>query len=237
MRWLRLGLGKRQVQHDSGPQQALLLDIRQRFGAHEHQPFADQAAAVEHLLAGDDGLYVAIKVLHEFAETSQNALLSQVAALHRRTGQGYVVDRRNYRQLWRAAGPHLRWPLFDLPGGLHPFVQVSAAVQVVGAQARQAVRSTTPEQLLAEVFEALDLTAAGWEFGGIPATVDAATLTDRSIATARQLRAAMSSPPPLPEPVRELMRRNNTIDVFDPTGTRVVGALNPGKLMRETLLT
>ena len=38
----------------------------------------------------------------------------------------------------------------------------------------------------------------------------------------------MPEPPPLPPPVRELMRRNNTIDVHDPTGSRVVGAYNPG---------
>ncbi|WP_255521961.1 hypothetical protein [Actinoplanes aureus] len=39
----------------------------------------------------------------------------------------------------------------------------------------------------------------------------------------------MGNPPPLPTPVRELMRRNNT-------GTRPVGGLNPGKEMREALL-
>ena len=40
----------------------------------------------------------------------------------------------------------------------------------------------------------------------------------------------------VPEPVRELMRRNNTVDVYDPQGSRVVGAINPGRLMRESLL-
>ena len=52
----------------------------------------------------------------------------------------------------------------------------------------------------------------------------------------REIGAAMPEAPPLPPPVRELMRRNNTIDVYDASGNRIVGALNPGRQMREALL-
>jgi hypothetical protein len=47
----------------------------------------------------------------------------------------------------------------------------------------------------------------------------------------------MSKEPPLPPPVRELMRRNNTIDVYAPDAHRIVGGINPGREMREMLLT
>jgi CBS domain-containing protein len=238
MRWLRRGPGKRQSPVDDGRQRELLQEVRQRFGGQVPAPFAAQAEAVVQLLGGDGdaGLAVAAEVLREFAEGAQTELLTQVADLHRRTGRGYLVDRRNYRPLWRDAGPGLRWSLFVLPNGLHPYVQVSAAVTVIGAQAKQAVRVTTPEALLAHVFETLDLIIAGWEYGRVRVDADAATLAGRLIATARDLRAAMSAPPPLPEPVRELMRRNNTVDVYDPAGTRVIGGFNPGKTMREALL-
>ena len=236
MRWLRRGPGKRQSPPDDGRQRELLRQIRQRFGGQAPAAFAAQADEVVRLLDGDEGLAVAAEVLREFADGAQAELLAQVADLHRRTGRGYLVDRRNYRPLWRDAGPGLRWSLFVLPNGLHPYVQVSAAVTVIGARAKQAVRVTAPEPLLAHLFETLDLVIAGWEYGRVRVDADAATLADRLIATARDLRAAMSAPPPLPEPVRELMRRNNTVDVYDPAGTRVLGGFNPGKTMREALL-
>jgi hypothetical protein len=235
MRWLRLGPGKRQVQHDPGRQQALLDDVRQRFGAQVRMPFPDQADAVARLLDGDDGLSVAAGILREFADAAHHDLLAQAFDLHRRTGQGLAVDRGNYRPLWQAAGPQLRWPLFALPGGLHPYVQVVAAVTVVGAGARRAVRVTDPDPLLAHLFEVLDLTVAGWEYGRVRVDADAATLAGRLITTARELRAAMAEAPPLPPPVRELMRRNNTVDVLGLDGTSV-GAFNPGREMRESLL-
>jgi CBS domain-containing protein len=236
MRWLRRGPGKRQVPHDDGRRQELLREVRQRFGGQVPTPFGVQADAVVQLLAGDDGLAVAAEVLREFADGAQTELLTQVADLHRRTGRGWIVDRRNYRPLWRAAGPELRWSLFVLPNGLHPYVQVAAAVTVIGGQAARAVRVTAPEALLSHVFETLDLVVAGWEYGRVRVDVDAATLADRLITTARDLRDAMGAPPPLPEPVRELMRRNNTIDVLDPAGTHLAGTFNPGKTMRERLL-
>lgn len=236
MRWFRLGLGKRQVQHDPDRQAQLLTEARQQFGAHVRVRFADQAGAVARLLDGDDGLLVAAGMVGMFADAAHADLLAQAADLHRRTGRGFAVDRANYRPLWRAAGPELRWPLFALPGGLHPYVQVSAAVTVIGGQARRSVRVTDPDPLLAHLFEVLDLTLAGWEFARVRVDTDAAGLAGGLISTARELRAAMPDPPPLPPPVRELMRRNRTVDVHDPTGGRIVGAINPGKEMREALL-
>ena len=76
------------------------------------------------------------------------------------------------------------------------------------------VRRGQPALVLAHVFEVLDLTLAGWEFARVRVDADYAGLAERLISTARDLRDAMGEPPPLPPPVRELMRRNNTIDVY-----------------------
>ncbi|MFI7541901.1 hypothetical protein [Actinoplanes sp. NPDC049599] len=234
MRWFRLG--KRQVEHDPARQQALRRQVRQEFGRHVPVRFPEQAEAVGRLLDDDDGLTVAAEILREFADAAHAELRAQAAELHRRTGHGLVVDRRNYRPLWQEAGQYLRWSLFELPAGLHPYVQVAAAVTVVGDRARRSVRVTDPEPLLGYVFEVLDLTLAGWEYGRVQVDVDAAALAARLILTARELRAAMPEPPPLPPPVRELMRRNNTVEVSDPSGSRIVGAYNPGMEMRQSLL-
>jgi hypothetical protein len=236
MRWFRLGLGKARVDHDPARQQALAQDVRQRFGRHVRVRFPEQADAVGRLLEGDDGLSVAAGILREFTDAAHAELLAQAAELHRRTGHGLVVDRRNYRPLWQEAGSYLRWSLFELPGGLHPYVQVAAAVTVVGGRARRAVQVTDPDRLLTSVFEVLDLTLAGWEYGRVQVDIDAVALAERLISTARDLRAAMGEPPPLPPPVRELMRRNNTVDVYDPSGSRIVSAFNPGQEMRQSLL-
>jgi len=234
MRWLQRGPGK-QGQHDPDRQRAVLHDVRHRFGGHVQVRFPDQAQAVAQLLNGDDGLLVAVGIVREFADAAYAELFGQVGDLYRRTGHALGVDRRNYRPLWQAAGPRLRLAPTQ-PGGLHPCVQVAAAVTVVGAQAQRIVRLTDPYPLLAGLFEVLDLTIAGWEFGRARVDADAATLAGGLITSARNLRDAMSDPPPLPPPVRELMRRNNTINVYDPAADRVVGAFNPGKQMREYLL-
>lgn len=237
MRWLGLVLGKRQpVQHDPGQQAALLQDVRHRFGAHAQVGFPDQVEAVSRLLDGDDGLSVAAGILREFADEAHTDFLTQAVELHRRTGIRLTVDRRNYRPLWRAAGPQLRWPLFGLPCGFHPYAQVAAAVTVVGARASRLVRVTDPVPLLSQVFEVLDLTVVGWEYGRARVDTDAAYLAHQLISTARDIRGAMDDPPPLPPPAREMMRRNNTTDVYDPAVNRVVGAINLGGEMRPALL-
>jgi hypothetical protein len=235
-RWFKRGGGRRQVDGDPGVRRDLLDDVRQRFGMQVQAPFADQAAAVVQVLQGDDGLLVAAEVLREFAEAAHAEMWAQTADLQRRTGRLFAFDRRNYRPLWREAGQGLRWPLFALPGNFHPYVQVTASVTVIGAQARRAVRITDPRPLLAQMFEVLDLMIDGWEFGRVRVDVDGATLAESLVVTARAVIDAMGDPPPLPDAVRELMRRNKTVDVYDATGRYVMGGFNPGKTLRETLL-
>ena len=211
-------------------------EVRSRFGPQTRVPFSEQTEAIIRLLDGDDGLSAAVDIVREFAEAAHADLLAQATDLRRRTRHEFAVHRRNYRPLWRAAEGQLRWALFTLPCGLFPYVHVAAAVTVIGAGAPRAVQVTDPEPLLAHVFEILDLTIDGWEYGRIRVDTDAAGLANQLISTAQQLRAAMATPPPLPPPIRELMRRNNSIDVRNPADNRVIGIINPGKQMRESLL-
>lgn len=230
MRWFRRGAGKQPVEHDPGVQQALLHDVRERFGPQIQARFPDQVAAADRLLDGDDGIAVAAAVLREFADAAHADLNAQAAP------RGYVVNRRNYRPLWKKAAGELQWPLFGLPAGYHPYIQVSAAATAVSRQAKRVVRVTDPAPLLAHLFEVLDLTIAGWEFARVRVDIDGATLADRLIAAGRDVNAALDEPPPLPPPVRELMRSNRSVEVHDSTANRVVGTFNPGKQMREALL-
>ncbi|WP_229402211.1 hypothetical protein [Micromonospora okii] len=236
MRWLQRVLGRGHVELDPSRQEALLREVRHRFGAGAQVRFPEQVEAVTRLLGGDDGLLVAAGIVREAAEQAHAELLAQAYDLHQRTGYRVVVDRRNYRPLWQEAGPHLRWPLFALPGGLHPYAQVAAAVTVLGTRADRVVATSDPLPLLAHLFELLDLTVAGWEYGRVRVDTDAATLAARLITTCRQIREAVGDPPPLPPPVRELMRRNHTLDVHDPAGPYLVGGFNPGAEMRAGLL-
>ncbi|GAA0481926.1 hypothetical protein Ade02nite_57570 [Paractinoplanes deccanensis] len=192
--------------------------------------FQGQAGEAAAQLSGDDGLLAAAAILREFADAAHADVAAQAAAL------GFAADRRNYRPLWRDTAGRLRWNLWTLPGGLHPYIHVNAAAAALGTDAKRAVRALDPLPTLAHLFEILDLTLDGWEFARVRPDTDAATLAHRLIATARDLRAAMSDEPPLPQPVREWMRRNNTINVYDPSSPAVVGGFNPGKEMREALL-
>ncbi|GGM67912.1 hypothetical protein GCM10011608_61410 [Micromonospora sonchi] len=236
MRWLRQLLGRRRVQLDPGRQQALLADVRHRYGAGLQVRFPEQVEAITRLLNDDDGLVVAARIVSEAADEAHADLQAQAHDVHRRTGRRLLVHRRNYRPLWKEAGPALRWPLFALPCGLHPYAQVAAAVAVVGSRAARLGQVTDPTPLLARVFEVLDLTTVGWEYGQVRVDTDAAALADRLISTAGQVLAAIDDPPRLPPPIREVMRRNNTLDVHDPTGPQVVGGINVGARMRESLL-
>ncbi|MFI1194971.1 hypothetical protein ACH4T9_17155 [Micromonospora sp. NPDC020750] len=236
MRWLQRLLGGGQVQLDAGRQQALLRDVQYRYGVHAQTWFPEQVQAVTGMLNGDDGLVVAARIVSQVADEAHVDLQAQAHEVHRRTGRRLLVHRRNYRPLWVEAGPALRWPLFTLPCGFHPYAQLSAAVAVVGSQAARLDRVTDPNPLLTRVFEVLDLTTAGWEYGRVRVDTDAAALADRLISTAAQILAAMDDPPRLPPPVRELMRRNNTLDVHDPTAPRAVGGINLGAKLRERLL-
>ncbi|TDC44453.1 hypothetical protein E1258_31735 [Micromonospora sp. KC207] len=236
MRWLRQLLSSRRVQLDPGRQQALLRDLRHRYGADSRARFPEQVEAITRMLNDDDGLVVAARIVSETADEAHVDLQAQAHDVHRRTGRRLLVHRRNYRPLWKEAGPALRWPLFALPSGLHPYAQLTAAVAVVGSRASRLGRATDPYPLLTRVFEVLDLTTAGWEYGRVRVDTDAAALADRLISTAGQILATVDDPPRLPPPVRELMRRNNTLDVHDPTGPTVVSAINLGARMRESFL-
>ncbi|MFG1651609.1 hypothetical protein ACGFIE_16945 [Micromonospora sp. NPDC049275] len=236
MRWLQRLLGGGRVQLDPGRQQALLRDLQHGYGPHARVPFPAQVEAATGLLSGDDGLVVAARILHQVADEAHTDLRAQAQDIHRRTGRRLLVHRRNYRPLWTEAGPGLRWPLFALPCGFHPYAQVAAAVAVVGSGAARLDRVTDPNPLVTHLFEVLDLTTAGWEYGRVRVDTDAAALVDRLITSAAQILAAMDDPPRLPPPVRALMRRNNTVDVHDPAGPRAVGRINLGARMREQLL-
>lgn len=232
MRWLRRGPGKESAQFDPDQLGMLLHEVRHRFGAQVPVRFSDQAQAVARLLTGDEGLVVAAGIVREFADAAHADIVGRVG----HTGSPVPVDRRNYRPLWHAVGPQLRWSAAAPQHGLYPYVQVAGAVTVVGTQSQRIVRVTDPYPLLAGLFEVLDLIVAGWHFGRARVDADAATLAAALIEAARSLRDAMSDPPPLPPPVRAVMRTNRSIEVLDPGVDRVVGSFNPGKRMREALL-
>jgi hypothetical protein len=248
MRWFRRSPAEKSGQPDLARQSALLQDVRLRFGASVQVPARDQVAALIPVLDGDDGRAGAIRIVHDVAEDAYAAVLAQLTEINRRTGQRYTLDGRNYRALWQQAGQHLRPPLFDLPCGFHPYIHLAAALSVVAADARRCVRLADPAAQATRMLEVLDLTIAGWEFGGVAVDVDAADLVNRLIAAAGQIRAASSDePPPLPPGIREAMRRNNTTEVFDRAGGAAgggaagggaaVGGINVGAQMRQAFLT
>jgi hypothetical protein len=227
MRWFRFGAGRRQAEQDPARQQEIYRELLQRFGGHVPGRFADQAAEAARLLDGDDGIIVAAVVLREFAD----------AAFAATAGQGFQADRRDYRWTWQGAGPRLRSPLTGGPGfSLHPYVHVAAAATVAATRARQFVKVTSAEPVLTHILEILDLVTAAWEYGGVASDADAANLAAGLIAAAKEIRGAMPDAPPLPAGIREQMRRNNTVDVWDPAANRIVGGFNPGQAMREALL-
>jgi hypothetical protein len=231
MRWFRRKPSERLVSQEADRQ--IIDGVRQRFGLHQPGSFRDQAEAVAQELGGPDGAGAAAGIVHEFAESAHQEIRGLAAELSRRVGYSFVVDRSNYRPLWRDAQPDLKWPLFALPGGLFPYIHVAAAVRVIGAHPK---RAPDPNRLVADLFEIHDLIIAGWEFAHVRVDTDGAALAGELITTARALRDAMSKEPPLPLPVRELMRRNNTIDVYAPDAPRVVAHINPGRTLREVLL-
>ncbi|GIM89580.1 hypothetical protein [Paractinoplanes toevensis] len=232
MRWFRRTRDERLGQQDVA-RRVMIDDVRQRFGVGRPGSFHQQAAAVAEALTGPDGVAAAAGIVHEFADSAHAEIQRLAAELSRQVRYQFVVDRANYRPMWREATPDLRWPLFDLPCGLFPYIHVAGAVQAISAQ----VKSTTDQNRLHDhLFEILDLTIAGWEFGSVRVDTDGAALAGLLISTARDLRTTMSKEPPLPPPVRELMRRNNTIDVYAPDAHRIVGGINPGRELREILL-
>jgi hypothetical protein len=231
MRWFRRAPA--QVR-DTGRQDALVQEIRSRFGPRTQVAYRAQVDALTRMLDGDDGLLVAVRILADVAREAQADVLRQVAEINRR----YPLSSETYHGLWRAAAPDLRFPLFALPCGFFPYVHVPAALAVIGGSARRCIRLTDARPLLGNMFDIVDLTTAGWEFGRVPVDADAAFLMRGLIATAAKVRTAVGDEPPsLPSPIRNLMRRNNTTAVHDPTGHTVIGGINLGAEMRPAFLT
>jgi hypothetical protein len=228
MRWLRRKSAPEPV--DPGVQEAAFQQLRQQFGVHVRMPYAQQVAGVTQLLAADDGLRLAARILQEMADEAFAGVRAQI-------DPKYAVDRKDYRPLWRWAGTGLRTPRYNLPSGVYPYVHLPAALDVLAANAKRVVKSAPPGPLLSNLFQLLDLLTAGWEFGKVPVDPEGADLARRFIASGSKLRTAVGDEPPaLPNPIRELMRRNNTIEVLDATGRGRVGTINLGGEMRPAFL-
>jgi hypothetical protein len=232
MRWFRRTRDVRHDQQDEA-QRMMINDVRQRFGIHQPGSFHQQATAVTEALNGPAGVAAAAGIVREFADSAHAEIQRLAAELSRQVGYQFYVDRANYRPMWREAQPDLRWPLFELPCALFPYIHVAGAIRAISTQVKL---TTDQDRLHGHLFEILDLTIAGWEFASVRVDTDGATLASQLITTARDLRMTMSKEPPLPLAVRELMRRNNTIEVYAPDAHRIVGGFNPGREMREVLL-
>jgi hypothetical protein len=229
MRWFRRKPADKPLVVDPARQEALIADIRRRFGGHVQVGFHEQVDALVPLFDDDDGLTVATRIVHGVAEQAYADVRAQAAA------RGLGVDRRMYRALYRQMGPDLHYPLAALPSGLHPYVHLGAALAAVQAHPKRAMVLTDPNWLLVHTLELLDLTVSGWEFGRVPVSADAAELASRLIAAATQLRLTEDEPPALPPGIRELMRSNRTTDIYDRAGT-VIGSINVGAEARRSFL-
>jgi hypothetical protein len=237
MRWFRRTPAEGPVELDPARQQALVQEIRHRFGPQARVPFHEQVDALAPLLAGDDGLNVAIRVGWEIAEEAYTSVNTQVGELNR-MGRPYALDRRHYRALWRQAGRELRYPLFALRNGFHPYIHLPAALAVLGANAARSLKLANPAAVLAHLFEVVELTIVGWESGLVRVDTDAAYLMSGLIGATKEIRLAVGDePPPLPPAIREMMRSNRTTPVYNPAGTAVVGGINVGAEMRPAFLT
>lgn len=227
MRWFRRKSADRPLTVDPARQEALIADIRRRFGGHVPGRFQEQVDSLVDLLGGDDGLAVADRIVHETAERAYTDVQAQAAAL------GYGVDRRNYRVLYRQTG--LQYRFTELSSGWHPYVHVAAALAVMEADVKRAMVLTDPNWLLVHTLELLDLTVSGWEFGRVPVSADAADLVARLIAAATRMRLTEDEPPALPPGIREVMRSNRAMNVHDQAGA-VIGVINVGAETRRSFL-
>ena len=222
MRWFRRKRADRPLLVDPARQEELIADIRRRFGEHVPDRFEEQARALSGLLRDDDGMAVAVKIVHDTAELAYADLQQQAR-----------VDRRDYRALYQRLSPRLQYRLTDQ--GFHPYVHLAAALVAVEADVKRAMVVTDPNWLLIHTLELLDLTVSGWEFARVPVTVDDARLVSRLIAAAMRMRLTEDEPPALPPGIRDLMRSNRTMDVHDQAGV-VVGGINPGAEARRSFL-
>jgi hypothetical protein len=229
MRWFRRKPADKSLLVDPVRQEALIADVRGRFGGHVAVPFPEQVDALVALFGDDDGLAAATVIVHRTAEQAYADLQAQAAA------RGLGVDRRSYRTLYQQMGPDLRYRLAELPSGFHPYVHLGAALAAIAVHPKRALVLTDPNWLLVHTLELLDLTVSGWEFGRVVVTAEAADLVSRLIAAAMQLRLTEDEPPALSPSIREVMRSNRRTDIYDETGA-VIGTINVGELARRSFL-
>ena len=229
MRWFRRKPADGPLLVDPARQEALIADIRRRFGGHVQVRFREQVDALVPLLNDDDGLTVATRIVHATAEQAYADVQAQASA------RGLGVDRRTYRALYRQMGPDLRYWLAELPSGFHPYVHLGAALAAIGVRPKRAMVLTDPNWLLVHTLELLDLTVSGWEFGRVLVSADAADIATRLIAAATQMRLTEDEPPALPPGIREVMRSNRTTDIYDQAGT-LIGGINVGAETRRSFL-
>src|SRR5690242_6486877 len=138
MRWFRRKAADGPLLVDPARQEALIADIRRRFGGHVQVRFREQVDALVPLLSDDDGLTVATRIVHTTAEQAHADVQAQAAA------RGLGVDRRSYRALYRQMGPALRYQLAELPTGFHPYVHLGAALVTIAARPKRAMVLTDP---------------------------------------------------------------------------------------------
>ena len=93
MRWFRRKSADRPLTVDPARQEALIADIRRRFGGHVPGTFQEQAGSLVQVLGGDDGLAVADRIVHETADQAHAEVRAQATAL------GHGLNRRDYRAL------------------------------------------------------------------------------------------------------------------------------------------
>jgi hypothetical protein len=229
MRWFRRKPVDGPLLVDPARQEALIADIRRRFGGHVRVRFREQVEALVPLFNDDDGLAVATRIVHGTAEQAYADVQAQAAAC------GLGVDRRTYRALYRQMGPDLRYRLTELPCGFHPYVHLGAALVAIRIHPKRAMVLTDPNWLLVHTLELLDLTVSGWEFGRVLVSADAADLATRLITAATQMRLTEDEPPALPPGIREVMRSNRTTDIYDRAGA-LIGSINVGEQTRRSFL-
>jgi hypothetical protein len=229
MRWFRRKPAGGPLLVDPARQEALIADIRRRFGGHVQVRFREQVDALVPLLNDDDGLTVATRIVHTSAEQAYADVRAQA------TARGLGVDRRSYRALYRQLGADLRYPLAQLPSGFHPYVHLGAALAAIRVRPKRAMVLTDPNWLLIHTLELLDLTVSSWEFGRVLVSADAADLATRLIAAATQMRLTEDEPPALPPGIREVMGSNRTTNIYDQSGT-VIGGINVGEQTRQSFL-